>query len=79
MGSLDRTGRRAQARTKSRQPEIDHELDEALEHTFPASDPVSVGHPTGTEPPLRPTDRKAPLIDAADVAEARKSRANPGR
>jgi hypothetical protein len=32
-------------------------LDEGLKATFPASDPVSVGHFTGTEPPSRPIDR----------------------
>ena len=29
-------------------------LDEAVEKTFPASDPVNVGNPTGTEPPAHP-------------------------
>jgi hypothetical protein len=45
-------------------------LDEALEHTFPASDPFSVGQFTGTEPPSRPADRKAPRIEPQE-AEAR--------
>jgi hypothetical protein len=36
-------------------------LDDALDDTFPASDPVAVGSPTGTEPPRAPVDRKAPL------------------
>lgn len=39
-------------------------LDQALEQTFPASDPFSVGQFTATEPPARPADRKAPLVDA---------------
>jgi len=38
-------------------------LDEALEQTFPASDPFSVGQFTGTEPPSRPADRKVPRVD----------------
>jgi len=38
----------------------DAALDEALDHTFPASDPIAVGMPTGTEPPRAPVDRKAP-------------------
>ena len=36
---------------------IDELLDEGLRETFPASDPVSVGHFTGTEPASRPADR----------------------
>jgi len=36
---------------------LDELLDEGLKETFPASDPVSVGHFTSTEPPSRPTDR----------------------
>ena len=39
-------------------------LDEALEQTFPASDPFSVGQFTATEPPSRPADRKAPRRSA---------------
>jgi hypothetical protein len=42
---------------------LDAQLDLALEHTFPASDPVSVGGATGTEPPSRPVDRQAPDFD----------------
>ena len=51
---------------------LDAQLDDALGETFPASDPVSVGHSTSTEPPARPTDRKAPVIDLEDVAAARR-------
>jgi hypothetical protein len=40
---------------------IEAALDDALDDTFPASDPVAVGSPTGTEPPRAPVDRKAPL------------------
>jgi hypothetical protein len=36
---------------------LDELLDEGLKGTFPASDPVSVGHFTSTEPPSRPVDR----------------------
>jgi hypothetical protein len=42
---------------------LDDQLDLALAHTFPASDPVSVGGTTGTEPPSRPVDRWPPIID----------------
>jgi hypothetical protein len=51
---------------------LDAELDEALAHTFPASDPIAIGRATGTEPPARPIDRKAPLSDRAAPADARK-------
>lgn len=34
--------------------EIDRDLDEALKQTFPASDPTSVGQPTGAKPPPAP-------------------------
>jgi hypothetical protein len=50
------------------------QLDEALDETFPASDPIATGHATSTEPPARPVDRKAPVIDADDVAAAQKPR-----
>ena len=50
---------------------LDAELDEALAHTFPASDPISIGQATGTEPPARPIDRKAPIADRPAPADAR--------
>jgi len=49
--------------TKHTGSEVDHDLDEALEATFPASDPVSVGRPTGPGEPRREAGRKAPNID----------------
>jgi hypothetical protein len=45
---------------------LDELLDEGLKGTFPASDPVSVGQFTSTEPPSRPVDRTA-----ADVTDFR--------
>lgn len=45
-------------------------LDEAVEKTFPASDPVNVGTPTGTEPPKRPMDRLPPVITKHDIEAA---------
>jgi hypothetical protein len=53
---------------------LDAQLDEALVDTFPASDPVAVGRFTSTEPPARPTDRKAPVIDLEEVAAVRRKR-----
>jgi hypothetical protein len=38
---------------------LDELLDEGLKETFPASDPVAVGHFTSTEAPSRPTDTMA--------------------
>jgi len=35
---------------------LDELLDEGLKETYPASDPVSVGHFTSTEPPSRPIE-----------------------
>jgi hypothetical protein len=40
----------------------DKKLDKAIDKTFPASDPVTVGKATGTEPAKRPVDRKPPVI-----------------
>lgn len=45
-------------------------LDEAVEKTFPASDPVNVGKPTGTEPAKRPMDRLPPVITKHDIEAA---------
>lgn len=48
--------------TKQDQKELDQQLDEALKATFPASDPVAVGHTTGTES-SRPPHRQTPPLD----------------
>lgn len=56
------------ANERERGRKLDRELDEALGQTFPASDPFSVGRITGTEPPARPIDRKAPIVVAAGSA-----------
>jgi hypothetical protein len=37
--------------------DLSRKLDEALENTFPASDPVAIGCATSTEPPRSPVDR----------------------
>jgi hypothetical protein len=61
--------------TTKRQPrrKLEDELDKALAQTFPASDPVSVGHATGTEPPARPVDRKAPRTEAPPKKRKRRA------
>lgn len=61
------------------QRKLDAELDEALVETFPASDPIAVGHPTATEPASRPIDREAPIIDRDEFAAARKRRGSRAR
>lgn len=53
----------------------ENRLDEALEETFPASDPISVGDVSHDPPEGRPVDRRPPEIDRELVRElARKSR-----
>jgi hypothetical protein len=54
-GGRERKGTRPDDRRR-----LDACLDEALAHTFPASDPFSVGQATGTEQPARPAGRNAP-------------------
>ncbi len=60
------------AKAKMRVQDREAKLDEALGGTFPASDPIAVGGATSTEPPSRPIDRKAPLVDLDDVAAGRR-------
>ena len=38
-------------RKESDRTKRDKKLDQALKMTFPANDPIAVGHPTGTEVP----------------------------
>jgi hypothetical protein len=59
----------------------ERKLDKAVADTFPASDPIAPGHPTGDEDdePRRPVDRKPPLLDVELVKElARKLRRKTG-
>jgi hypothetical protein len=51
---------------------LDELLDEGLKETFPASDPVSVGHFTSTEPPSRPVDTA--VVDLTTVAKTKARR-----
>jgi hypothetical protein len=57
-------------RPNDQRRKLEMRLDEALAQTFPASDPFSVGQFTGTEPPSRPVDRRAPEV----VAPQRKTK-----
>ena len=60
--------------SRAERRKLDDRLDEALRQTFPASDPVSVGHVTATEPPSRPVDTKAPLPHEDAAAPRRRSK-----
>ena len=48
--------------------------DRAVDMTFPASDPVAQGKPTGTEKPRRPVDRKAPATTREEIEQARRGK-----
>jgi hypothetical protein len=48
----------------------DKKHDQAVDMTFPASDATAHGPPTGTEPPTRPVDRKAPIITREQIEQA---------
>jgi hypothetical protein len=48
--------------------------DSAVDMSFPASDPVARGTPTGTEEPRRPVDRKPPIITREQIEHARRSK-----
>jgi hypothetical protein len=47
-------------------------VDAAIDMTFPASDAPTPGPATGTEPPARPVDRKAPIITKEQIEAAAK-------
>jgi hypothetical protein len=58
-------------KTKLPKAELEKQLDNALQFTFPASDPVSVGDVT-SDTPDRPEDRRPPKIDKALVEKLAK-------
>lgn len=49
---------------------IDHKLDQALQDSFPASDPVSFLQPV----PVNDGDRKLPVVEAADHSDRARGR-----
>ena len=51
---------------------LDELLDEGLQDTFPASDPVAVGHFTANEPPSRPID--SGMIEKSTSGKPRRRR-----
>ncbi len=54
--------------------EEDERVDEAIQETFPASDPTAAGKPTSTEPAGRPTDRQPPTIRREEIEQAQKGK-----
>jgi hypothetical protein len=50
----------------------ERKIDKAVDMTFPASDAPAHGKATGTEPPRRPADRKAPLITKEAIEQAQR-------
>ena len=54
-------------------------LDEAVENTIPASDPINVGTPTGTEPSGKPVDRAPPLITKEQIDAAQRGEGHAHR
>jgi hypothetical protein len=56
---------------------LDELLDEGLRETFPASDPVSVGHFTSTEAPGRPIDTA--VVDTTSSGKTRRRRPSTRR
>jgi hypothetical protein len=52
--------------------ELEEQLNEALKETFPASDPVSIGEPSGTEAD-RPIHRQPAKLDTELVNQMAKN------
>ncbi len=59
----------AEPKARSERRHLDELLDQGLKDTFPASDPVSIGHFTSTEAPSRPIDSSV-----VDVSGTRKTK-----
>ena len=58
---------------------LDELLDEGLKGTFPASDPVSVGRFTSTEPPSQPIDRDVVDLGGTHKSKSRRAHARVRR
>jgi hypothetical protein len=50
----------------------EHKIDKAVDMSFPASDAPAHGNATGTEPPSRPADRKAPQVTKEQIEQAQR-------
>lgn len=55
--------------------QLDDKLDQALKDSFPASDPVSFLEPV----PMKDSDRKLPVVEAASARPARARKAKATR
>jgi hypothetical protein len=62
--SSRQAGVRDDAKTRERK------IDDAVDMTFPASDPTATGGATSTEPPARPADRQAPCVTKEEIERA---------
>jgi hypothetical protein len=67
MGRKPPVAQRARGSARERREST---VDDAVEMTFPASDPAVPGHATGTEPAARPPDRRAPVITKEEIERA---------
>jgi hypothetical protein len=65
-------GKRKDSRASDRHRKQEARLDEALAESFPASDPIAAGEPTGIEPLSTPVDRKPPTLDVTAVQQRRR-------
>jgi hypothetical protein len=57
---------------KDHKEKKDRKVDAASDMSFPASDAPAHSKPTGTEPPNKPADRKAPKISRDDIERAQR-------
>ena len=64
----------SQGNTKEKDGQREKKIDDAIDKTFPASDPPASGRSTSTEAPARPADRKAPVITKEEIEDARKGK-----
>jgi hypothetical protein len=66
-------GRLSGSKGRKDRRHLDELLDEGLKGTFPASDPVSVGHFTATEAPSRPINRAVTDLSTVSKSKARRT------
>jgi hypothetical protein len=59
---------------KQRKTRGDKKIDKSVAMTFSASDAIAHGEPTSTEPPARPTDRRAPRITKEKIERPSEAR-----
>jgi hypothetical protein len=64
------TSRQAGAQGRDDAKTLERKIDDAVEMTFPASDPTAIGGATSTEPPARPANRQAPSLTKEEIERA---------